>query len=190
MQLRIKLAALAMAGATAALVLTVTPALASSHAASKAITGPESAYGVVYGDAAIAANPAIPLAWRGQVYANVVFSPGGGPPKKGQDYTFTTPAGNLTVVITAPPTNNEAFNPESCRFAVTNDVVFTAVGSQSTGKFAGTSGPGAVEVYGAGYVPRLTSGPDKGQCDTAPDSPELANGAIETFLLSAVLTTP
>ena len=46
MHLRIKLAALAMAGGTAALVLTAVPALASSQAASKAVTGPETAYGV------------------------------------------------------------------------------------------------------------------------------------------------
>jgi len=190
MQLRIKLATLAMAGGTAALVLTVTPALASSHAASKAITAPESAYGVVYGKAATANNPTIPLAWRGQVYADGVFSPGGGAPKKGQDHTFITSAGNLTVVVTAPPTNNQAFNPKSCRFAFTTDVVFKAVGSQSTGKFAGTSGPGAVEVYGAGYVPRYTSGAHKGQCNASNNAPELAKGAIETFLLSAVLTTP
>jgi hypothetical protein len=40
MKLRIKLAALAMAGSAAALVLAATPAMASSHA----ITGPEIAW--------------------------------------------------------------------------------------------------------------------------------------------------
>ena len=67
MQVRIKLAALAMAGGTAALVLTGAPALASTHAASKAITGPEIAYGAVYGKAATANNPVIPVIWRGLV---------------------------------------------------------------------------------------------------------------------------
>jgi hypothetical protein len=190
MQLRIKLAAVAMAGGTAALVLAGTPALASSHAGSPAVTAPESAFGAVYGQAATANNPAIPLAWRGQVYAHGVFSPDGGAPKKGQDYTFTTSAGNLTVVVTAPPSNSGSVNPKGCHFAFTTDVVFAAVGSQSTGKFTGTSGLGAVEVYSAGFVPRFTSGPHKGQCNTSNNAPELAKGAIETFLLSAVLRTP
>jgi hypothetical protein len=199
MQLRIKLAALAMAGGTAALVLAGTPALASSHAnshagrhaGSKAVTAPESAYGVIYGQAATANNPTIPLAWRGQVYAHGVFSAdGSGPPAKGQDHTFTTSAGNLTVVVTAPPTNSGSVNPRTCHFASTTDVVFAAVGSQSTGKFTGISGPGAVEVYSAGYVPRYTSGPHRGQCNTSNNAPELVKGAIESFLLSAVLTTP
>jgi hypothetical protein len=47
-----------------------------------------------------------------------------------------------------------------------------------------------VEVYGAGYVPRYTSGKHKGQCNTSNNAPELVKGAIGTFLLSAVLTTP
>jgi hypothetical protein len=199
MQLKIKLAALAMAGGTAALVLAGTPALAGSHAGihaailagSKAVTAPESAFGVISGQAATANNPTIPLAWRGQVYAHGGFSPdSGGPPAKGQDHTFTTSAGNLTVVVTAPPASSGSVNPKTCHFAFTTDVVFAAVGSQSTGKFTGTSGPGAVEVYNAGFVPRYTSGPHNGQCNTSNNAPELAKGAIETFLLSAVLTTP
>ena len=190
MQLRIKLAAVAMAGGTAALVLAGTPALASSHAVSQAVIAPESAFGAVYGQAATVNNPAIPLAWRGQVYSHSVFSPDGGAPKKGQDYTFTTSAGNLTVVVTAPPTNGQSVNAQSCHFAFWTDVVFSAVGGKSTGKFAGTSGPGAVEFYEAGYVPRYTSGKHKGQCNLSNNAPELAKGAIGTFLLSAVLTTP
>ena len=70
MHLRMKLAALAMVGGTAALVLAGSPALASSHA----ITGPEIAYGAVYGKAATANNPVIPVTWRGLVRAHGVFS--------------------------------------------------------------------------------------------------------------------
>jgi len=191
MQFRMKLAALGVAAGTAALVLAATPALAGSHAASKGITAPETAYGAVYGKAAIANNLTIPAGWRGLVYTSGVFTTGGtGPPKKGQDHTFTTSAGNLTVVVTAPPTNGESFNAQACHFSFWTDVVFSVVGSKSTGKFAGTSGPGAVEVYGAGYVPRYTSGKHKGQCNTSNNAPELVKGAIGTFLLSAVLTTP
>jgi hypothetical protein len=191
MQLRIKVAALAVAGGVAALVLAGAPALASSGAASHPITGPETAYGAVYGKAATANNPTIPVAWRGLVNAHGVFSPGtSGPPKKGQQHTFTTSAGDLTVVVTAAPTSSQSFNAAACHFSFTTYVVFAVVGSASTGKFAGSSGPGAVQVYGAGYGPRYTSGPHKGQCNSSPNAPELAKGAFESFLLSAVLTTP
>jgi hypothetical protein len=186
MQLRIKLAALAMAGGTAALVLTGAPALASSQA----ITGPESAYSVLYGKPATANNPIFPVTWRGLVNAHGVFSPTGPTPTKGQHHTFTTSAGNLTVLVTAPPTSSQSFNPKSCRFSFTTRVVFAAVGSKSTGKFHRASGPGVVVVSGAGYVPRYTSGKHKGQCNTSPNAPELAKGAVASFLLSAVLTKP
>ena len=104
MQLRIKLAALAMAGGTAALVLTAAPALASSHATSNAVTGPEVAYGAVYGKAATANNPVIPVVWRGLVIAHGVFSPNGPPPIKGQHHTFVTSAGNPAAEAAASTT--------------------------------------------------------------------------------------
>ena len=63
------------------------------------------------------------------------------------------------------------------------------MGDESTGKFAGATGPGAVRVHFAGYVPRYKSGAKKGQCNTSPNAPELAKGAVVSFLLSAVLTT-
>ena len=184
MKLRIKLAALTMAGGAAGVVLAGTPAMASSQA----ITGPEVAYGAVYGKPATANNPVIPVAWRGLVNAYGVFSPSGPAPKKGQRHTFTTSAGNLAVVVTAKPTNTQSINIKACHFAFTTYVVFAVVGSKSTGEFAGTSGPGAVKVYFAGYGPRYTSGPKKGQCNTSPNAPELAKGAVASFLLSAVLT--
>ena len=113
MQLRTKLMTLAMAGGTAALVFSGVPALASSHAPSKPITGPEIASGVIHGKRATANNPIIPVAWRGLVTAHGIFSTNGGPPpKKGQRHTFTTSAGNLTVVVTAKPTNRQHFNRE------------------------------------------------------------------------------
>jgi hypothetical protein len=186
MKLRMKLAALAVAGGTAALVLAASPALASSNT----ITGPEIAYGAVYGKPATAMNPVIPVAWRGLVRAHGVFSTNGPPPAKGQHHTFVTSAGNLAVLVTAPPTNLQSFNVKACHFSFTTYVVFKVVGSQSTGKFAGARGPGAVKVYFAGYGPRYKSGPHKGQCNTSPNAPELAKGAVASFLLSAVLTKP
>jgi len=191
MQLRTKLMALAMAGGTAALTFSGVPALASSHAASKPVTGPEIAYGVIHGKRATANNPIIPVAWRGLVTAHGVFSTGGGTgPKKGQRHTFTTSAGKLAVVVTAKPTNTQHSNVKACHFSFATYVVFTVVGSRSTGKFAGTSGPGAVQVRFAGFGPRYKSGPKKGQCNTSSSAPELAKGAVASFRLSAVLTRP
>ncbi|MGP0026418.1 MAG: hypothetical protein ACLPKE_24150 [Streptosporangiaceae bacterium] len=190
MHLRIKLAALAMAGGTAALVLAGAPALASTQAAGKAITGPEIAYGAVYGKPATANNPVIPVAWRGLVHAHGVFSTNGPAPTKGQHHTFTTSAGNLAVVVTANPTNSQSINVKACHFAFTTRVAFAVVGSKSTGEFHGTSGRGAVLVYFAGYGPRYKSGPHKGQCNTSQNAPELAKGAVASFQLKAVLTLP
>jgi hypothetical protein len=187
MHLKMKLAALAMMGGAAALVLTGAPAFASSHAV---ITGPEIAYGAVYGKPATASNPTIPVGWRGLVNAYGTFSPNGPAPKKGQHHTFTTSAGKLAVVVTASPSTSQSINVKACGFSFTTYVVFAAVGSQSTGRFAGVSGPGAVQVYFAGYGPRYKSGPKKGQCNTSPSAPELAKGAVASFLLSAVLTKP
>jgi hypothetical protein len=183
MKLRIKLAALAMAGSTAALVLAATPAMASSHA----ITGPEIAYGAVYGKAATANNPVIPVAWRGLVNAHGHFSPSGPAPAKGRLHTFSTSAGKLTVMVTAAPTYSKSSNRRACHFSYTTNVVFAVVGSKSTRSFAGKSGPGAVQVYFAGYGPRYRSGKHKGQCRTSPKAPELTKGAVATFLFSAVL---
>src|ERR1035438_3927360 len=99
--------ALAMAGGTAALTISGVPALASSHAASKPVTGPEIAYGVIHGKRATASNPIIPVAWRGLVQARGVFSGGGAGPKKGQHHTFSTSAGDLAGGGTAQPTNTQ-----------------------------------------------------------------------------------
>ena len=187
MKLRLKLAALAMAGGTAALVLAASPALASSNAT----TGPEIAYGVIHGKPATANNPVIPVVWRGLVHARGVFSTGGGGgPKKGQHHTFTTTAGNLVVVVTAKPTNTQSFNAKACHFAFSTRVVFAVLPGKSTVKFTGAKGRGVVVVYFAGYGPRYTSGPKKGQCNTSPNAPELAKGAVASFLLKSVLTLP
>jgi len=191
MQLRTKLMAVATAGGTAALMFSGVPALASSHAPSKPITGPEIASGVIHGKRATANNPIIPVAWRGLVTAHGVFSTGGGPPpRKGQRHTFTTSAGNLRVVVTARPTNTQHFNVKACHFSFATYVVFAVLGGRSTGRFAGTSGPGAVQVRFAGFGPRHKSGPKKGQCNTSPRAPELAKGAVASFRLSAVLRKP
>jgi hypothetical protein len=179
MQLRTKLTALVMAGGAAALVLTSTPAIASSPAVT------ETAYGAIYGKAAAANNSAIPLTWRGLVSAHGVFVGGAGQPKKGQQHTFTTSAGTLTVLVSGTPSVSESVNVKACHFAFSLHVPFTILGGKSTGKFAGASGSGSAAVSGAGYGPRYTSGPHKGQCNSNPNAPELTKGAVETFQLGA-----
>jgi hypothetical protein len=127
------------------------------------------------------------VTWRGLVNAHGYFSPNGAPPKKGQLHSFSTSAGKLTVVVTAAPVSSQSMSLKACHFTATTTVDFAVVGSKSTGGFAWTSGPGAVQVYFAGYGPRYTSGKHKGQCNTSPNAPELAKGAVVTFVLSAVL---
>ena len=183
-----KLSTLAMAGGAAALVLTATPALASTGVA-RPVTGPESAYGVIHGKPAAASIPRIPLAWRGLVRASGAFSGYGHAPEKGHQARLMTSAGNLTMLFTARPSTIRTFNPRSRHFTATTYVVFAAMGGESTGKFAGTTGPGAVKVRFTGYVPRYKSGLRKGRCNTSPNAPELAKGAVASFVLSAVLTT-
>ena len=146
-----KLSTLAIAGGTATLVLTAAPVLASTHT-SRPITGPESAYGVIHGKPAAASVPRIPLAWRGLVRASGVFSGHGHAPKKGHQARLNTSAGNLTMLFAAQPSSTRTFNPRSCHFTATTYVVFAEMGGESTGKFAGTTGPGAVKVRFAGYV--------------------------------------
>jgi hypothetical protein len=55
-------------------------------------------------------------------------------------------------------------------------LAFTVVTGRSAGGFAKASGPGAIRVYFAGYGPRYRPGPLKGQCNTSPSAPELAQG--------------
>jgi hypothetical protein len=94
------------------------------------------------------------------------------------------------VVVTAPPRNSQTANVRACYFSFTTRVDFAVVGGQSTGRFAGTSGRGVADVYSAGYGPRYQSGQKGGQCNTSPNSPERARGAVASFSLNAVLTTP
>jgi len=185
MQLRMKLAAAAVAGAASVALVAGTSALAS---ASGSVTGPEVIAGTVHGNAALAKAPTIPLAWYGLVSTHSTINLGGKGPHKGNVKTFPSPAGNLTLMVTSTPTSSNAFNPSTCRFSFTQEIVVTVVGSKSTGAFYGASGPGAVQVSFAATAPRFTSGPSKGKCN--PKGRPIAKGASATFLASLVLTLP
>jgi hypothetical protein len=178
----IKLGTVAAAG-VAALMLAGPSALAGTHA-SKSVTGPEVIYGAAYGKAALANTPHIPLTLTGLVDTkDPGFVLGNGHSKT---HTLKTEAGNLTVQVTAKPTQSQSVNKMTCRETFTEDIALSVLGSQSTGAFAGASGLAAVQVYFAATAKRYTSGSKKGQCDFA-GQPQ-AKGAEAVFLADAVLT--
>lgn len=187
MQLRIKLAAVVVTGAASVALIAGVPALASSHAStSSAITGPEIITGTIYGRQVLAKPPVIPLTWRGLVHTHSAVHLGGSGPQQGSVKTLGTPEGNLTVMVTSKPTHSRSFNPATCRFTFTQDIPLTVVGSKSTGSFADASGPAAAQVSFSVISPRFKTGPKKGQCN--PRARPLAEGAVASFLASAVLT--
>jgi hypothetical protein len=187
MQIRTKLAAVAAAGLASVTLMAGIPALAASHgAASRAVTGPEVIAGTVNGAKALANAPVIPLKWQGLVNTHSVINLGGGGPGKGSVKTLKSPAGNLTVMVTAKPTSSQSLNKKTCRISFTQDIVVTILGGKSTKAFAGASGPGAVQIFFTAVAPRFKSGPNKGQCN--PNGQPSAKGASATFLASVVLT--
>ncbi len=186
MQFNRRVIAIAVAGAASVALVAAAPALAASKASASApVTGPEVIAGAVHGSKALSNNPAIPLRWQGVVTtASVIKLGGGSGPHKGSVKTLKSPAGNLTIKVTAKPTSSQAFNHKTCRQSFTEDIPVSVLGGKSTKAFAGSSGPGAVQIFFAASLPRFKSGPKKGQCNL--------NGrpknAIASFLASLVLT--
>jgi hypothetical protein len=181
-----------VAAASATLLLVgLSPALASpalASTAAKPVTGPESITGTVHGKAATANVPNIPLSFTGVVATtDHGFELGGS--ASSNTHTLTTPAGKLTVTATGQQEQSQTLNPKTCWTTYTVDQQITFVASKSTGKFAGASGPGAYQVYFGAYLPRYTSGKDKGQCNTSNNAQPLTKGAVATFLAAGVLTT-
>ncbi len=188
MQLSRKLTAAAVAGAASVTLVAAIPALAASQPNRiTAVTGPEVIAGAVHGNKALSNNPTIPLRWQGLVRSVSTTKLGGGSgPHKGSVKTLKSPAGNLTVRVTAKPHSSQAISHKTCRISFTEDIAVTVLGSRSTRAFAGASGPGAVQVYFAATAPRFKSGPKKGQCNF--NGRPRAKGAITSFLVSLVLT--
>jgi hypothetical protein len=134
---------MALISGVTALVLAVTPALAST-ASSKSITGPEVLSGKVTGAAANANNPIIPLTLIGLVNTTAPkFALGNGAVKK---HGVPTKVGTLNLTLAGTPSTSQSANPKTCLETFTEDVPFTVVGSTSTGVFAGASGPGAANT--------------------------------------------
>jgi hypothetical protein len=182
MKLTVKFGTVVAAGA-AAMLLAVPAALAGTHAAAS-VTGPEVLTGSVHGKAALVNAPHIPLILRGVVNTTAPGFVLGG--KHSTTHTVKTRAGNLVVQATAKPATSQTLNKTTCRITYTQNIVLKVLGSQSTGAFAGSSGPGAVQVYFSAIVPRYTTGTKKGQCNV--NGTPQATGAVANFLADAVLT--
>lgn len=171
--------------ATAGLLLAGGPALASSHATTisrgKITTGPEVIYGTIHGKAATVAAPVIPLRLAGLVNAVGSVTLGGGNSKR---HHLNSSAGRLNIIQTGKPQQKETENTATCYLTFTEAFALNVTGG--TGKFTGASGPGAVQVYFAGFAKRYKSGPHKGQCN--PNSQPYPAGAVASFLLTVALT--
>lgn len=162
------------------------PALASSQASARPVTGPEIILGgTLRGQAAVATNPIVRVTMRGVVRAHgTVILASTGPMK----HTSVTSAGDLVVQRNSHvhATGTQTENAKTCWYTFTGDSAFNVLGGESTGAFAGASGPGAVHIYFGTFQPRYTSGQDKGRCNGSANP--LAKGAVEFFLASVVLT--
>jgi hypothetical protein len=151
------------------------------------VTGPEVVSGVVHGRAALANTPHIPLTLVGVVPTSEHgFVLGNGPANR--THILTTRAGKLAVKPKGAQHSSQTVNQKTCRISFTIRQQFTFVPGLSTGAFAGATGPGAYQIGFAAFVPRLTSGPHKGQCNLSNNAVPLAKGAVAAFLAAGVIT--
>ncbi len=179
-----RISAVAAAGG-AALLLADGRALASTQARAW-VTGPESISGTVFGAAANARTPHIPLVFRGVVTTtDRGFVLGNG---HRNTHTLRTPAGRLTVTGVGKQHTSEVVRPRVCHLSYTIRQQFYFVGSLSTGAFAGASGPGAYQVTFAAFYPRFKHGKHKGQCNFSNSARPMNQGAVASFLATGVLS--
>lgn len=180
-------AALTIAGAAAcsSATSTVSNTAGTGKASAAPMSGTETITGQVAGAAAVANNTSIPLTWRGPVDTTSTFNAGGNGPAKGQHHTFTTKAGNLTVVVSATPGNvQKVLSAGTCQFEYVTTVPYKVDGAASTGKFAGATGGGAVVVSFRAYLPKLADG----KCNESNTAQPLAKGAVAAFKGGGPLT--
>ncbi len=183
MQLRMKLATIAMAGSASALVLAGGPALASTHALT---TGREVIFGQVHGKAALANSPMVPLKFRGVVRTHGIVNLGG--PGNARNHTIPTPAGKYAVRLTSKHVI-QSVNKMTCRAVFKETDSYVVRGGASTGTFAGASGHGKVHIKFAFTVSRYTSGKHKGECNTGNSGhPVHPKTAVVSFLAVSTLT--
>lgn len=182
--LKVKAGILMLTGGALTLMLTGGPALAATQVTPKTVTGPEVISGTVFGKAATANQPRIPLHLRGVVNTtdpNFVLAN-----SNSKHHTLVTRAGRLTVLVTGKEQDTPKLNDKTCHATFIGRDTLTVVGG--TRAFAGASGPGAFQVAFAAFFPRYTSGKHKGQCNFSNNAQPLNRGAVASFLATAVLT--
>jgi hypothetical protein len=136
-----------------------------------------------------------PPSFPSVVFAGVVNTTIRGPVTLGHStaktvtYTFVTPAGNLTIRRTQKTRNNQLApagqSGSTCYFTASSTGVYTVVGSQSTGKFAGATGSGTyvtTVVLGADLQPGRTT------CSASNAGNVIAKGTSITYRASGPLT--
>ena len=113
----------------------------------------------------------------------------GGSTGKTVTHTFVTPAGNLTIRRTEKIRNNQLApagqSGSTCYFTASVTGVYTVVGSQSTGKFAGATGSGT-------YVTTVAVGadlqPGRTTCSVSNADSVIAKGTSIIYRASGPLT--
>ena len=173
--LKVKVGILTAAGAAMAVLLSGGAALASPHIPyPRTITGPEAIYGKVFGRAANAPKPIIPVTLVGVVNTRG-FVIGSG----GRFHTLPTKVGKLFVLDVGRPQVTQTADFRKCYATFTLRQVARVVGG--TGAFWHAFGPAAYQVYHAAFYPRI-----RGKCLFK--APPFSRGAVLSFLGTAVLT--
>jgi len=138
---------------------------------------------------------ATPPSFPSVVFAGVVSTTIRGPVTLGHStgktitHTFVTPAGNFTIRRTEKTRHNQLApagrSGNTCYFTASSTGVYTVVGSQSTGTFAGATGGGTyvtTVVLGADLLPGRTT------CSVSNAGTVTAQGTSITYRASGPLT--
>jgi hypothetical protein len=157
MQLRMRLAAMAVAGSAAALLLAGGSAVASAHTTHSApTTGPE--VGRHVGKESYAAatkkNEPLPVKLTGVVNTHGIIILGG----SFGTHTITTPVGRFALDAVSEQVRNKILSSSTCHLQVTVTNKIVVVGHKSTGVFAGASGKGAVVIKFRFFFPKKANG--------------------------------
>jgi hypothetical protein len=146
------------------------------------MSGTETIYGKLTGAAAMANSLVFHLTLTGPVGTTATNTLVGGT-KKGASHTFSTAAGNLTVIQDSAGANTGALkSATTCLFAYTTTVPITVDRAKSTGKFAGATGSGEAAVVVSGDLPKLSNG----KCNE--NAEPSAKTAVGTFTATLTLT--
>ena len=193
-----KLAGLAGAVALAAAVAACSSSGSGTSATATTMSGTETITATLTGASAasyFSSGGATPPSFPAVVFAGVVNTTIRGPVTLGYStaktatHTFVTPAGNLTIRRTRKTRNTELTpagqSGSACYFTASSTGVYTVVGSQSTGKFAGATGGGTyvtAVVVGADLLPGRTT------CSVSSAGTVIAKGTSITYRASGPLT--